>query len=41
MRPPRILAALGAPDRGRLLIAIGGLHGNEPAGVEASLAVGA
>ena len=41
MRPPRILAALGAPDRGRLLIAIGGLHGNEPSGVKASLEVGA
>jgi succinylglutamate desuccinylase len=41
MRPPRILAAAGPPGSGPLLIVIGGLHGNEPAGITAALEVGA
>jgi len=32
---PRVLGAVGAADQGATLLCVGGLHGNEPAGVRA------
>ncbi|MDT8368252.1 MAG: succinylglutamate desuccinylase/aspartoacylase family protein [Longimicrobiales bacterium] len=40
-RPERVLATLGSAGRGPTLIVVGGLHGNEPAGWEASRRVAA
>lgn len=37
--PPRVLGRLGTSGRGPSLVVVGGLHGNEPAGVEASVRV--
>jgi len=35
MRPERVIGRYSGTEKGTLLIAVGGMHGNEPAGVEA------
>ena len=35
MDPERIIGRYSGSDRGPLLIVFGGMHGNEPAGIEA------